>query len=143
MNTIDSWSSIETIIKQRLDFYETDRRYCVVCNRQGPSLSRCFACQMVYYCGEEHQAEDWSKIHVHKCAELEWVALGEFIQALPAQPPLPELGDKWDLSLNEINHWKNWFSIRPNIVQLANNTANILQNLAHVSDKRQPTYESK
>jgi len=45
--------------------------------------------------------------------------------------------------LNEINHWKNWFSIRPNIVQLANNTANILQNLAHVSDKRQPTYESK
>ena len=142
MGTIDSWSSIETIIKQRLDRHELDRRFCAVCGRQGSLLSRCFGCQMVYYCGEEHQAEDWSNIHAQKCAQLEWVALGEFIHALPAQPPLPSLGDKWPLSLREINNWKNWFSIRTNLVQLANNTANILQNLIHLTDKRQPTYQS-
>ena len=143
MGTIDSWSSIETIIRQRLDLIEIDRRYCVVCGRQGPSLSRCFGCQMVYYCGEDHQAEDWSNEHAEKCAQLEWVALGEFIQALPAQPPLPNLGDKWSLSLTEIHNWKNWFSIRTNIVNLANNTANVIQNLVHLTDKRQPTHQSK
>ncbi len=143
MGTIDSWSSIETIIRQRLDLNEIDRRYCAVCGRQGPSLSRCFGCQMVYYCGEEHQVEDWTEAHAQKCAQLEWVALGEFIQALPAQPPLPNLGDKWSLSLKEINNWKNWFSIRTNIVNLANNTASVFKNLTHLTDKRQPSYQSK
>ncbi|CAF0898004.1 unnamed protein product [Adineta steineri] len=142
MGTIDSWSSIETIIRQRLDLNEIDRRYCAVCGRQGPTLSRCFGCQMVYYCGEEHQAEDWSEEHAEKCAQLEWVALGEFIQALPAQPPLPNLGDKWSSSLKEIHNWKNWFSIRTNIVQLANNTANIFKKLVHATDKRQPSHQN-
>ncbi|CAF0935422.1 unnamed protein product [Rotaria sp. Silwood1] len=142
MNTIDSWSSIEAIIRQRLELNEIDRRYCAVCGRQGPSLSRCFGCQMVYYCGEEHQIEDWSKEHAQKCTQLEWVALGEFIQALPAQPPLPNVGDKWPLSLKEINNWKNWFSIRTNIVNLANNTANVLKNLIHLTDKRQLTHQN-
>ncbi|CAF4001100.1 unnamed protein product, partial [Rotaria magnacalcarata] len=139
MGTNERWSSIEAIIRQRLDFNELDRRYCAVCGRQGPPLSRCFGCQMVYYCGEEHQAEDWSKEHAQKCTQLEWVALGEFIQALPAQPPLPNIGDKWQTSLKEINNWKSWFSIRTNIVHLANNTANVLKTLVHLTDKRQPT----
>ncbi|CAF4879543.1 unnamed protein product, partial [Rotaria socialis] len=139
MGTNECWSSIEAIIRQRLDLNEIDRRYCAVCGRQGPSLSRCFGCQMVYYCGEEHQAEDWSKEHAQKCTQLEWVALGEFIQALPAQPPLPNIGDKWQISLKEINNWKSWFSIRTNIVHLANNTANVLKTLLHLTDKRQPT----
>ncbi|CAF2346479.1 unnamed protein product [Rotaria sp. Silwood2] len=142
MGTIDSWSSIEAIIRQRLELNEIDRRYCAVCGRQGPSLSRCFGCQMVYYCGEEHQIEDWSKEHAQNCTQLEWVALGEFIQALPAQPPLPNVGDKWPLSLKEINNWKSWFSIRTNIVNLANNTANVLKNLIHLTDKRQPTHQN-
>ena len=143
MGTIDSWSSIETTIRQRLDSIECDRRYCAVCARQGPSLSRCFGCQMVYYCGEEHQIEDWSNEHGQKCAQLEWVALGEFIRALPAQPPLPELGEKWPVSLKDIPNWIQWFSIRTNIVHMANSTANIFQNLVHLTDKRQPNHQSK
>ena len=143
MGTIDSWSSIETIIRERLDLMEIDRRYCVICGRQGPSLSRCFGCQMVYYCGEEHQFEDWSTEHGQKCAQLEWVALGEFIRALPAQPPLPELGDKWPVPLNDIHNWKQWFSIRTEIIHSAHNTANVFHNLVHSTDKRQPTYQSK
>jgi hypothetical protein len=143
MGTIDAWASVETIIRQRLESIEHDRRFCAICGRQGPSLSRCFGCQMVYYCGEEHQAEDWSKEHGNQCVQLEWVALGEFIQALPAQPPLPDLGDKWLCSLKEIHTWMHWFSIRTSIVQLANHTATIFERLAHVTDKRQPTHQSK
>lgn len=142
MATIDSWSSIEAIIRQRLDLIEMDRRYCVICGQQGPSLSRCFGCQMVYYCGEEHQMEDWSNEHGQKCAQLEWVALGEFIRALPAQPPLPELGDKWPVSLKEIETWMQWFSIRGDILHLAKNTANVFHNLVRSTDKRQPSFQS-
>ncbi|CAF1444108.1 unnamed protein product, partial [Adineta ricciae] len=66
----------------------------------------------------------------------------ELIQALPAHPPLPNLGDKWTAPLKEIHNWKHWFSIHTNIVTLANNTANIFKNLKHLTDKRRPTHQN-
>jgi hypothetical protein len=37
---------------------------CAVC--QGLAKLRCSACKNVWYCGKEHQKEDW-KIHKAKC----------------------------------------------------------------------------
>ncbi|CAF4320814.1 unnamed protein product [Didymodactylos carnosus] len=134
----NSWTSIETFIKQRLEKQELMRRYCKICGYQGQKLSRCFGCQMIYYCSPQHQQQDWLE-HMRKCAELEWCALGELIQSLPALPPLPKVDEFWSQPCSKITAWIEWFSIRSNIVYLAKNTAGVLDNISHISQKRQPT----
>ncbi|CAF0925540.1 unnamed protein product [Didymodactylos carnosus] len=106
---------------------------------------------MIYYCSPQHQRQDWVE-HMQKCAELEWCALGkvfinvvlnkrELIQSLPALPPLPKGGEFWSRPCSEITAWTEWFSIRSDIVYLAKNTARVLDNINHISQKRQPTEE--
>jgi len=42
---------------------------CNVCGQEGgeQSLQRCSACHVVWYCSQEHQKQDWKKIHKTQC----------------------------------------------------------------------------
>lgn len=128
-----TWQQIECAIRDNLEQFENNRKFCAYCGQkeeleqpQRIILGRCYGCQMVYYCSQEHQHADWLEHHMPKCAELEWVALGELIQSIPANPALTNIGMYWPD--NYMPHtWTDWFEIRPNLVQVAKQTAAILE----------------
>lgn len=151
-------TQIERTIKENLKQFENARKYCAYCgvkeqlsknnelqrnyndNSYDGSLSktnkkillgRCYGCQMVYYCSQNHQHLDWLENHMPKCAELEWVALGELIQSIPANPALTAQGMYWPSDCLNYGHkiktWADWFEIRPDIVRIAHQTARILE----------------
>jgi len=39
---------------------------CVVCGKGGPEVKACSQCKKVYYCGKDHQRDDW-KSHKKNC----------------------------------------------------------------------------
>lgn len=130
-----TWKQIECVIRENLEQFENGRKFCAYCgqkedylqiNENRLILGRCYGCQMVYYCSQEHQNADWLDYHMPKCAELEWVALGELIQSIPANPALTNIGMYWPD--NYLPHtWTDWFEIRPDLVQIAKQTAIILE----------------
>lgn len=138
----DMWKHIESRIKENLENFELTRKYCAYCGRNDnyESLARCYGCQMVYYCSQEHQLNDWLE-HMQKCAELEWVALGELIQSIPAPPTICELAQYWTKSILDIQTWTDWFDMRPHILKVARNTAKIFDNIKNINKKREPSYE--
>ena len=138
----DMWKHIELRIQENLDNFELTRKYCAYCGRNDnyENLARCYGCQMVYYCSQEHQLNDWLE-HMQKCAELEWVALGELIQSIPAPPTICELGQNWTKSILDIQTWTDWFDTRPHILKIARNTAKIFDNIKNINKKREPSYE--
>ena len=108
------WKQTEYTIKDNLQQFDMARKFCAYCGQTEGSISeslssdeqtqqqsnhltlgRCYGCQMVYYCNQEHQHLDWLENHMPKCAELEWVALGELIQSIPIALPLPKLAMWW------------------------------------------------
>ncbi len=133
-HNIEMWKQIEYTIKDNLMQFDNARKFCAYCgqvevisNENGieekiVSLGRCYGCQMVYYCKQEHQHLDWLENHMPKCAELEWVALCELIQSFPVNLPLTDLGMFWqDRSI--ISTWSDWFEIREEIVQTVHQIA--------------------
>lgn len=134
--SITAWKQIESAIRDNLEQFENNRKFCAYCGQteeteQAASehrviLGRCYGCQMVYYCSQEHQHADWLEHHMPKCAELEWVSLGELIQSIPANPALTNIGMYWPD--NFMPHtWTDWFEIRPDLVEVAKQTASILE----------------
>jgi hypothetical protein len=139
------------MIKENLNQYDCARKFCAYCglkensnsedddNKSKFILGRCYGCQMVYYCNQEHQHLDWLENHMPKCAELEWVALGELIQSIPINLPLTNLSMTWpDGCL--VNTWTDWFDIRPDLVNSIHEIAKTLENkLELVSKTRNST----
>ena len=124
---------IECTINANLSQLERARRFCAYCGIKAKSdidslderdtptavnvaLGRCYGCQMIYYCSQTHQHLDWLANHMSKCAELEWVALGELIQSMPIRLPLPELGSTWP-SISPVSSWADWFDMRGDVVR--------------------------
>ena len=143
-NENSTWQQIELTIKENLKLFENARKFCAYCGvREGECkqeadaldttqkvlLGRCYGCQMVYYCSQKHQHLDWLENHMPKCAELEWVALGELIQSIPAHPALTSLGMYWpeQCLTRGVNTWADWFDLRPDLVKVARHTAKIFE----------------
>ena len=155
----EMWKQIQLMIKENLNQYDSARKFCAYCglkensnsedddNKNKFILGRCYGCQMVYYCNQEHQHLDWLENHMPKCAELEWVALGELIQSIPINLPLTNLSMTWpDGCL--VNTWTDWFDIRPDLVNSIHEIAKTLENKLFSSknqvmskfNRREPTY---
>ena len=138
----EMWRRIEYTIKDNLLQFENARKFCAYCGlkeqdnneddgggggKKKITLGRCYGCQMVYYCNQDHQHLDWLENHMPKCAELEWVALGELIQSIPVNIPLTGLNQPWpDQSF--INTWTDWFDIRPDLVKTCHQIAKTFEN---------------
>lgn len=90
---------------------------------------------MVYYCSQEHQHLDWLEHHMPKCAELEWVALGEIIQSIPANPAMTTPGMLWPSDFIP-QTWTDWFGIRNELVQIAKKTAIALDRHCFAATKK-------
>lgn len=133
--SMSKWKKIELAIRDNLQVFENGRKFCAYCglneiseeeNSTNPQkcliMGRCYGCQMVYYCSQEHQHLDWLDNHMPKCAELEWVALGELIQSIPASPALTIPGMHWPEGYVP-QTWTDWFSVRDDLVQIAKQTA--------------------
>ena len=138
-NSADKWKRIELAIRDNLQYFENGRKFCAYCgfsetNSNGLILGRCYGCQMVYYCSQEHQHLDWLEHHMPKCAELEWVALGELIQSIPASPALTSAGMYWPDQFRP-QTWTEWFDIRAEVVQVAKQTALVLEKNFFSSNK--------
>jgi hypothetical protein len=147
-----TWQKIECAIRYNLAQFENGRKFCAYCGKKEEAqaiehriiLGRCYGCQMVYYCSQEHQNADWLEHHMPKCAELEWVALGELIQSIPANPALTNVGMFWPENYTP-HTWTDWFEIRPDLVQIAKQTAMILEQNQQVKfilnkfNRREPT----
>ena len=131
------WLRIECAIRDNLQLFENSRKFCAYCGLKETSavepsstmLGRCYGCQMVYYCSQEHQSADWLENHMPKCAELEWVALGELIQSIPASPALTSAGMPWprEYWLKALRTWTDWFDIRTELVEVTRQTALMLE----------------
>lgn len=139
------WKKIELAISENLQFFENGRKFCAYCGmgeenestgQKHMILGRCYGCQMVYYCSQEHQHLDWLDHHMPKCAELEWVALGELIQSIPASPALTDSGMYWPQDYAP-QSWTDWFSIRDDLVQIAKQTAITLEKNCFSSKRAQ------
>ncbi len=146
---LELWKQTEAIIKENLMQFDKARKFCAYCglretnsNCDGDEssslnehtttttiLGRCYGCQMVYYCNQEHQHLDWLENHMPKCAELEWVALGELVQSIPIALPLPSFTMHWpeNSTLNQIATWTDWFEIRQETVSLVRQIAKTLE----------------
>ena len=161
------WKQTEAIIKGNLMQFDNARKFCAYCGLRETNgdasldehthstiLGRCYGCQMVYYCNQEHQQLDWLENHMPKCAELEWVALGELIQSIPISLPLPSYSMNWpdSYTLNQIATWTDWFEIRQDTVALVrqiaktlekkffSNGANNTNSCLNKFNRREPTY---
>ncbi len=137
--SVSKWKKIELTIRDNLQVFENGRKFCAYCglseitdeensNSQQKCLilGRCYGCQMVYYCSQEHQHLDWLEQHMPKCAELEWVALCELIQSIPASPALTQPGMYWPRNYSP-QTWTDWFTFRDELVQVAKQTAEKLE----------------
>jgi hypothetical protein len=142
-NNNEMWKQIELTVIGNLESFEASRRFCAYCgnNASVETLGRCYGCQMVYYCSQEHQLNDWLE-HMQKCSELEWVSLCELISSIPAPPPICDLGQYWTKSVVDVNSWTDWFDTRPNLINIARNTAKIFDHLKNLNiRKREPSFD--
>ena len=131
-DNLDLWQRTELTIKENLMQFESARKFCAYCGlREADSaetsiLGRCYGCQMVYYCSQEHQHLDWLENHMPKCAELEWVALGELIESIPVALPLPTHSMSWPVD-RAVATWTDWFEVRQDTVVLVRQMAKTLE----------------
>lgn len=134
MSTGDIWRQVERRMYAALELKERSRRQCAYCgvsendvnstsNEDGGAtviLGRCYGCQLTYYCSQEHQHLDWLQSHMPKCAELEWIALCELVQATQITLPLPGPHQTWPhLITQTITTWTDWFEMRTDLVKCA------------------------
>ncbi|TPX40160.1 hypothetical protein SeLEV6574_g06752 [Synchytrium endobioticum] len=76
------------MFEKRLEALERLRMFCVVC-RSTQALKQCARCYSVYYCGQDHQKEDW-KLHKSVCDRLKFAKIDEATLGWPVSlPPLP------------------------------------------------------
>ncbi len=137
----DFLRQIEQSVKINLEILDNKRKFCFYCgvkeftppnSSSSIMLGRCYGCQMVYYCCQEHQHLDWLDNHMPKCAELEWVSLCELVESIPIdifQNVMNDISNSENLFFRrECNTWTDWFEIRPNIMQIVNQFARELFN---------------
>lgn len=134
----DAWSPFELKIKYNLELNEKSRKFCAYCGQHesngldescGASekmnvlLGRCYGCQMVFYCSQEHQHLDWIENHMPKCAELEWASLCELIDSMPLDllwfilTDLVSFRSSSSSSNLSFQTWTEWFEMRPSILE--------------------------
>ncbi|CAF0720062.1 unnamed protein product [Brachionus calyciflorus] len=110
------WSEIEYTLKTKIENSDKSRKFCSYCGLRDPELlGRCYGCQMIYYCSQEHQQLDWLENHMPICSELEWANLCEIIDTVPI-----DLNPVYALlpwNSNCIKTWTDWFELRSNLVE--------------------------
>lgn len=109
------WSEIEFNLRSRTEFLDSARKFCAYCGHQDSDLlGRCYGCQMIYYCSQEHQHLDWIENHMPKCAELEWAALCQIMQSIPIDLSPVYCNVPW--STSQVTTWTDWFELRSDLV---------------------------
>jgi len=56
-NTVIKWKDLEDALTKHLQFLIDNHKNCVICGKQ--TTLKCSKCNVVYYCGVDHQKEDW------------------------------------------------------------------------------------
>ena len=160
----DMWKQFEFKVKLYLDQFESMRKFCAYCGLHESSmdedtdmhkksliLGRCYGCQMVYYCSQEHQHLDWIENHMPKCAELEWVSLCELVESIPVDLLLLLFNDLFgaywpEQDTFQCTTWTDWFEIRPNAIETVTELASTLytENFIHLNknlflNRREPS----
>jgi hypothetical protein len=158
-NNENPWKHFENKIKLNLEAFDSMRKFCAYCGqRESPPdskkstiLGRCYGCQMVYYCSQEHQHLDWIENHMPKCAELEWVSLCELVDSIPVDLLLLIFNDLQSAYWPEhdsyrCNTWTDWFEIRPSCIETVTELARTLftENFVHLNksfflNRREPS----
>lgn len=135
----DIWRHVERRMYAALETKEHSRRQCAYCGlneddspydetgKRAITLGRCYGCQVTYYCSQEHQHLDWLQSHMPRCAELEWAALCELVQATQIALPLPGAHQFWPVSAQSVATWTDWFEIRGDLVKCAHLVAKSME----------------
>ena len=109
------WSEIEFNLQNRTDCLDSARKFCAYCGQHDTDLlGRCYGCQMIYYCSQEHQHLDWIENHMPKCAELEWAALCQIMESIPID--LSPVYSNLPWKNNRVSTWTDWFELRSDLI---------------------------
>ncbi|RNA17815.1 MSS51 mitochondrial [Brachionus plicatilis] len=110
------WSEVQFNLKSSIESADSARKFCAYCGLEDAALlGRCYGCQMIYYCSQEHQYLDWMEKHMPKCAELEWASLCQIMESIPIDLSPVYCNLAW--SSDRVATWTDWFELRSDLVE--------------------------